>query len=370
MSEETIFREVDEELRRDRLRTGWRRYGPYLIAAAVAVVLVVAANEGWTWWQKSNAARSSDQFYTALDLEDGGDLAGAQKALDGVIAQGSAAYPVLARFKQAGLLARQGKADEALAAFDALATSQSNPRLRGLALLLAANLLVDKGDLAGVKSRIQGLLAPDDPLRNAARETIGLAQYKAGDLNGARDSFEAVMNDPQAPGEARGRMQLYISQLVAQGATPVTGDANAPAADKAAPAGGATPTTGEAGGTAAGAQGSGSTSGDATTPAGVESSQPVTPDAALDMAVPAPPATGAASAPTDATTVPAPDATAPAAGETAPPATTTAPAAGDAASPAGANPPAADATVPAAGVAAPAAGDAAQPAPATGSTGQ
>ncbi len=110
MSEDTIFREVDDELRRDRLQSGWRRYGPYVIGAAIAVVLIVAVNEGWAWWQNSNAARSSDQFYTALDLEDGGDIAGAQKALDTVIAQGSGGYPVLAKFKAAGVARQTGQA--------------------------------------------------------------------------------------------------------------------------------------------------------------------------------------------------------------------------------------------------------------------
>jgi hypothetical protein len=297
MSEEVIFREVDEELRRDRLRTGWRRFGPYLIIAAVAVVLLVAANEGWSWWQRTHAATSSDEFYSALDLEDGGDLAGAQQALDKVIASGSGQYPVLARFKQAGLLARQGKADEALAAFDALATAESNPRLRGLALLSAANLLVDKGDVAGVKSRVQGLLAPDDPLRNAARETIGLAQYKAGDLDGARDSFEAVINDPLAANEARGRMELYVAQLVAQGAKPPATEAAADGTAAApAPADGTAAPAPAANDNAAAPAPAG-----AATPAGVESSQPSTPDAALDLAAPAAPA---APAP-DATTAPA-----------------------------------------------------------------
>jgi hypothetical protein len=288
MSEDSIFHEVSEELRRDRMRTGWRRYGPYIIGAAILIVLVVAANEGWSWWQNSNATRSSDQFFSALDLENSGDLAGAQKALEGLIASGSGQYPVLAKFKAAGLLARQGKTDEALAAYDALATSQGNQRLRSLALLLGANILVDKGDVAGVKSRVQGLLVPTDPLHAAASETLGLAQYKAGDLAAASDSFQAIVNDPTASGDARSRVQFYLQQLVAEGVTP-------PAAPAAAPAG-----NGNAAPAAAPAA-------DATTPAGVEPNQPVTPDAALDLATPAP-AAGEAAAPA-APATPAPGTT-------------------------------------------------------------
>ena len=71
MSNETIFREVDEELRGDRLRNLWRRFGPYVIGAAVAIVLLVAVNEGWSWWQGSQAAAASDKFYAALEIADG-----------------------------------------------------------------------------------------------------------------------------------------------------------------------------------------------------------------------------------------------------------------------------------------------------------
>ena len=182
MSNETIFREVDEELRGDRLRALWKRFGPYVMGGAVAVVLVVAANEGWSWWQSSNAARSSDQFYAALELAEAGDIGGAQAALDQVTTQGSGGYPTLARFRQASLLARDGKRAEAIAAYDALATSETNPRLRELALALSAYLLVDDGDVAAVEQRVVGLAAPENPMRNAAREAIGLTQSRAGDL--------------------------------------------------------------------------------------------------------------------------------------------------------------------------------------------
>ena len=88
MSNDTLIREVDDELRGDRMRALWKRFGPYVIGAAVAIVLIVAVNEGWSWWQNSNAARSSDQFYSALELAEGTDVAAAQAALDKVAAEG------------------------------------------------------------------------------------------------------------------------------------------------------------------------------------------------------------------------------------------------------------------------------------------
>jgi hypothetical protein len=216
MSDDTIFKEVDEELRSDRMRSIWRRYGPYLIIAAVLVVLAVAVNEGWSWWQRTQAAQSSDQFYAALKLADGTDVEAAQKALNDVIAQGSGGYPMLARFRQAALLAQDGKVDEAVKAYDALSTSQTNQHLREIALLLGAYLLVDKGDVAGVQQRVGGLITANDPLRNAARETLGLVKYKAGDLDGAAQAFQDAIADPSGDTGMRGRLQVYLSELIAR----------------------------------------------------------------------------------------------------------------------------------------------------------
>jgi hypothetical protein len=234
MSDDSIFKEVDEELRSDRMRSLWSRFGPYVIGAAVLVVLMVAVNEGWSWWQKTQAAQSSDQFYAALKLADGSDVEAAQKALDGVIASGSGGYPTLARFRQAALLARSGKTDDAIAAYDALATNETNPHLREVALVLAAYLLVDKGDVAGVEQRVSGIITPADPMRNAARETLGLAKYKAGDLDGAAKVFEDAISDPTGDAGMRSRLQLYLSQLIAEGAADPNAAAGEPAAAPAA----------------------------------------------------------------------------------------------------------------------------------------
>jgi general L-amino acid transport system substrate-binding protein len=56
------------------------------------------------------------------------------------------------------------KNDEAIAAYDALATSESNQQLKSLALVFAANLFVDKGDVAAVQQRVQGLVRTSFPI--------------------------------------------------------------------------------------------------------------------------------------------------------------------------------------------------------------
>lgn len=217
MSNDNIFREVDEELRSDRMRRFWRQFGPFVIGAAIAIVLLVAVNEGWAWWQNSRAAASSDQLYAALELADGGDVEAAQTALDELAVAGSGGYPTLARFREAGLIAANGDAEAAVAAYDALATSESNPRLRELALVMAANLLVDGGTLADVESRVAAIAVEGNPLRNAAREVFGLAQVKAGEMTGAQATFEAILNDPLTRNSQRQRAGFYLAQLLAQG---------------------------------------------------------------------------------------------------------------------------------------------------------
>ncbi|MFD1252450.1 hypothetical protein DEVEQU_02869 [Devosia equisanguinis] len=224
MSQDNIFREVDEELRSDRMRALWRRFAPFVIGGAIAIVALVAINEGWAWYSNSQSAKASDEYYAALNAADAGDLAGAQAQLD-TLANGSGGYAVLAGFRRAALLAEQGDSAGAVAEYDALANAQSNPRLRELALVLAANILVDTGTLADVETRIASVASDDSPLRRVARERLGLAQYKAGDFAAAQASFEAVLNDPLTQTPTRNRMAYYLGQLLSDGVTTAPTDA-------------------------------------------------------------------------------------------------------------------------------------------------
>ena len=217
MSDDSFLREVEEELRSDKLKAFWRRFAPFIIGGAVLIVLLVAGNEVWKWWRANTAATASDQYYAATDLAEQGDVAGAQAALAELEASGPSGYATLARFQQAALLAEQGDAEAAIAAYDALAASLDQRRLRELAYVLAGYIAVDHLDAAAVEQRVGGLAGEDSPMRNNAREALGLAHYKDGNIDQARANFEAIAADPLAGQDMQLRAFLYLEQMASTG---------------------------------------------------------------------------------------------------------------------------------------------------------
>ena len=108
-----IFREIDEELRRDNLLKLWSRYGRYIVAAAVLVLVVAGGIVAWRDHQLSERRAQSARYASALAMARDGKEADAAKVF-AAIAQEGGGYAILAAFEEAALLAKSG--DRATAA--------------------------------------------------------------------------------------------------------------------------------------------------------------------------------------------------------------------------------------------------------------
>ena len=214
MSDDSFFREVDQELRQDQAKALWDRYGAAVIAAAIAVVLATAAFVGWDYWSQSRADRSGDAYLQALSLARDGKTDEARAALAALEADGYGAYPVLARMRAATLADEAGDHAGAVAGFDSVAADGAVPvSIREMARLRAGLLLVDHGGYADVASRVETLTAETNPLRHTAREALGLSAWKEGRTADAATLFDQIANDEAAPRNARQRASL-MSELI------------------------------------------------------------------------------------------------------------------------------------------------------------
>lgn len=218
MSDDSFIREVEEELRSDRLRGIWDRFGPFIIGAAVAVVVGTAAWTGYDYYSSSRASASGDRFLAALNLANDGKADEALAALQKLEADGYGSYPLLARMRAATALEQKGDTAGAVKAFDAVAADTSAPvAIRDMAGIRAAFILVDTGTSDDVAQRAEALSADSNPVRHAAREALGLAAWKDGRLGDAKTLFEEILNDPSAPRGARERSSIMVDLIVSSG---------------------------------------------------------------------------------------------------------------------------------------------------------
>ncbi len=212
-----IFKEVDEEVRREQLKKLWERYGSYLVAACIVVVIGVGAWRGYEWWQAKQAAQSGASFEQAVTLAEAGKHQDAATAFAKLATDGTAGYRILARLREAAELAATDR-KAAVAGYDAIAAdNRAGPTIQDLAAVRAGFLLVDNAPYAEVLHRLEPAAAADRPFRHSARELLALSAWKAGDMTAARRWTETIISDPQTPPGPRRRAEM-LSELIAASA--------------------------------------------------------------------------------------------------------------------------------------------------------
>ncbi len=130
MSDDSLFREVDEEVRQDQLKKIWDQYGNYILALCVGIVLAVAALKGWQYWQVKQSQSAAATYADALKLIADGKRNDGEKALSTI---GHPGFGRVAKLRQAASLGVEGKTDEAVAIYDGIAADGgADPSLRDL----------------------------------------------------------------------------------------------------------------------------------------------------------------------------------------------------------------------------------------------
>jgi hypothetical protein len=213
-----IFQEVDEEVRREQFKKLWERYGHYLIAACVLIVVGVGSWRGYEWWQSKQAAQSGAAFQQAVALAQSGKHEEAAAAFAKLSADGTASYRVLARLREAGELTSSDK-KAAVAAFDVIAADKGAGQvIEDLAAVRAGFILVDIAPYSEIRTRLEPLTAADRPFRHSAREILALSAWKRGDASQARRWIEMMMTDPLTPPGARSRAEILSDLITAASA--------------------------------------------------------------------------------------------------------------------------------------------------------
>jgi hypothetical protein len=208
-----LFREIDEELRRDNLLKLWSRYGRYVLGLAIAVLIVAGGIMAWRDHQLTERRAQSTRYAAALSLAREGKDAEAAKVF-AAIAQEGGGYADLASFEAADLLAKSGDRKGAAAAYERIAAASGlDPAFRDLAVLLSIMHGLPEADPQATIDRLAPMTAPRNPWRATALELTAAARLKSGDKSGALALFKTLADDPSVPQGLRTRAAEMAAAL-------------------------------------------------------------------------------------------------------------------------------------------------------------
>jgi hypothetical protein len=203
---ETFVREVDENLRRDRIHDFFRDNKGSLI---VALILFLAVSGGVIWFQQHRVQRAQTeveqlaQVYKDIGVGNTGKV---PQQLDDLSHAGSKGVRATALFTRAAFDLQQNDSKAATSIYKQIADDSSLPQpYRDAALIRQTALEFDQLTPDQVITRMQPLTQAGNPWFGSAGEMTALAMIKQGKKQQAGQLFATIAKDKTVPQSIRDR---------------------------------------------------------------------------------------------------------------------------------------------------------------------
>lgn len=207
---DAFIREVDEDLRQKQLSNIWKKYGKFVIASAIAIVLVVAGRGIYGYVVESRYNEQANAFGEALMLS--GDEQ--SNALEAIISSDVDGYEIVAAFKKAELALVNDDRDGAIATLDQFIANSSVPDLyKNMANIQATLIEMDTASVDKIRGRLALIMDGESTFRFLATELLALSEIRNGDATAAKTRLEALVGDVETPASVKNRAEQYISVM-------------------------------------------------------------------------------------------------------------------------------------------------------------
>lgn len=195
-----LFQEIMDDVQADRAALLWKKYGRFVIYAAVSVVVITAVMVFINHQKRETAMRDTAQFFTANELLEKGEASAALALFEKMSLSERSAYHGLVTLKKAQALSKMGKAEEASKMYAELARHN---------------------DVYGDIGKIYTGQKTDDsktPLRFSRMEWAAWDTLSKGDSAKAAEQFALLAANEAAPASQRDRAGMIATYLKAKAA--------------------------------------------------------------------------------------------------------------------------------------------------------
>lgn len=211
-----IFREVEEEVRQERLQQWWKKYGDYVIAGVSVVVIVVAGWKLWQHYEQQQRLKASSKFESAMQMAGAGQNDLAAQAFAQIAKQAPSGYATVAEMSRADGLLASGRTNDAVGIYMKLAESNKNG-LGDIARMRAAWAQADTISADDLKKLLAPLNDGKSQWRFMAQELLAYKAFKDGHTDEALKQFKALAAENGATASVKQRAEAMATFLATSG---------------------------------------------------------------------------------------------------------------------------------------------------------
>jgi hypothetical protein len=199
-----LFREIQEDIRRERIDNLWHGFGKVMVAISVVVVLATIGVVIFQNHTRSRAMDKTSQMLKGLDRINIEDFKGAIPIFEELSHDKNSTYYGLAMLRKAQAQLALGQKDDAKKTYDTLA---ANDPLTGPLAQLIGYSIAPKAD--------EVFPAPDknSPLYYSVSEFRGWQLMQSGKKDQAIDQFMAMIEDEKIPSSMHDRLLDVVQHI-------------------------------------------------------------------------------------------------------------------------------------------------------------
>lgn len=208
---DAFIMEVDDEVKSDNFKAFFNKYGLYIISIVAIVLFATVSFDQIKNWRE-NQFREKTNAYIAANYAP--TTQEKIHVLEQISVGNHGIYSELARIQIADLLFEQNKTEDALNMLELIVTNDElDPRIRNLAAVKLAAAKLDTSSYDEIEKLLSPVINEDDSWAPVAQEYLALAAIKNGNLEQAKKTYEALLQDNRISEDFRGRIQDMLTTL-------------------------------------------------------------------------------------------------------------------------------------------------------------
>lgn len=212
--EDAFIREIDEELKNEKLKKIWDKYGLFIIIFVVLAVSAAVSFETFKAWNEKRNQEFSDTYAYALNLQNQGRYAEAMEVLDKLQKSKKAVYSDIAEIQMANIMMEQNKVEEAIAILENVVKDEDfNPQMKQIATIKLASYKLDYAPSEEIQSMLAPLVRENGVWTNIAKEMLAMLAVRDGDLDRAKTLYQEISVAANTPETLKARAQDMLNVI-------------------------------------------------------------------------------------------------------------------------------------------------------------